>query len=330
MASATASPGRYARAVSSRDVVLPDLSGKRALVTGATGGLGLEIARTLAKAGAHLVLPARNPARAEQAVDAIRASAPDAIVEVPAMDLTDLASVRDVAAALTDDDRSLDILVLNAGIALVGVRERRVTDDGFELHFQTNFLGHAVLTLGLLPLLRRSRTRIAVQGSVATGIHGVEWNDLRFDRRYAPFRAYASSKTALSLFGVALAGRVPELRVDLCHPGVAPATGIAAEIRALVTPRIRDYIVARIGNPPAQAIQPALLALTTDAPAPAFCAPCGLFQLAGAARLRRPYRRLREEAAAQRAWELAQRLAGPWVPRTSADAETGAEASGTA
>ncbi len=293
----------------SRGVVVPDLGGARALVTGSTSGVGLEIARVLAAHGAHVVLPARSRAKGESAIAVIRQTAPAARLELRDLDLVSLASVRAFARELDAEGEPLDLIVLNAGVAMVGDRTRRVTEDGFELHFQTNFLGHAQLVLALLPLLRASRTRIAVQGSIVSALYGVSWDDPQFAQRYSALRAYASSKTALSLFALELARRVPEVRVDLCHPGVVPATAIAPEIRAHIAPSIRDFAVGRLWNPPAQAAETALLALTTDAPSPTFCAPGGRLQFSGPARLRAPFRRLDDPEGSRRVWELAERLA---------------------
>ena len=293
----------------SRGVVVPDLDGARALVTGATSGVGLEIARVLAAHGAHMVLPARSRAKGESAIAAIRETAPAARFELRDLDLVSLASVRGFADGLIAEGRPLDLIVLNAGIARVGDRTRVVTEDGFELHFQTNFLGHAHLVLSLLPLLRSSHTRIAVQGSIVSALYGVAWEDPQFARRYSALRAYASSKTALALFALELARREPDVRVDLCHPGVVPATAIAPEIRARVSPGIHDFAVGRLWNPPAQAAEPALLALTTDAPGPAFCAPGGLLQFSGPARVRRAFRRLIDPDGSRWIWDLAQKLA---------------------
>nr|WP_281363969.1 SDR family NAD(P)-dependent oxidoreductase [Microbacterium immunditiarum] len=285
------------------------MSGARALVTGSTSGVGLEIARVLAAHGAPIVLPARSKAKGESAIAALRQTAPAARLELRDLDLVSLASVRAFADRLDAEGRPLDLLVINAGVAMVGDRTRRVTADGFELHFQTNFLGHALLVLSLLPLLRASRTRIAVQGSIVSALYGVSWDDPQFARRYSALRAYASSKTALSLFALELARRVPEVRVDLCHPGVVPATAIAPQIRAHFAPSFRDFAVGRLWNPPAQAAETAVLALTTDAPSPTFCAPGGRLQFSGRARLRTPFRRLDDPEGSRRIWELAEKLA---------------------
>lgn len=254
------------------------------------------------------MLPVRDHARGERAIAEIRTTVPDAELELAALDLARQDSVRALTAELEADKRPLDILVLNAGIALLGAGPRRITDDGFEVHFQTNFLGHAELVLALLPRLRASRARIVVQSSLASVLYGLAEPDDQ--RRYSALRAYGSSKTTLGLFGAELARRVPEVRVDFCHPGVVPATAIAQELRGRVPAGLRDWAVRTLWNPPAQAAETALLALTTDAPAPVFAAPGGLLQFSGPARLRRPFRHLLDEGGARRAWDLAAELSG--------------------
>ena len=286
---------------------LPDLAGARALVTGAGSGVGLEIARALAGRGARVLLPVRNPMRGEAALAVIRDTVPDARLELRDLDLASIGSVRALVRELEAEAEPLDLVVLNAGIAALG-EPRRVTSDGFELHFQTNFLGHAQLLLEARDLLRASAARIAVQGSLASAVCGVDWDDLQLQRRYSGFRAYGSSKTALGLFALEFARRTREVRVDLCHPGVVPSTAIAAELRARVWPRLRDYIVERMWNRPVDAAGPALLALTTDAPAPVFVGPGGMLQFSGPPRLRRPFRRLDDPDGSRRAWEAAVRL----------------------
>jgi len=280
-------------------------------VTGASSGLGLELARRLGAAGAELVMPVRSRERGDRAADHIRAAAPAASIELRDLDLASLASVRALTARLTAEDRPIDVLVLNAGIALIGDRERHVTEDGFERHFQTNFLAHAALVLGLLSVLERSRARVVVQCSIASTVVGVRWGDLQFERRYRPFRAYGSSKTALGLFAVELARRMPGLTVALAHPGIAPETGIAPDIRARVRDDLRELALRRIGNRPAQAVTPALRGIVADLPAgaaPMSFSPAGWCGMAGPSRAGRAPRYLRDPLGATEVWALAEEL----------------------
>lgn len=270
-----------------------DFAGRTALVTGATGGIGLEIARALAARGAKVILPARDRAKGE----GVAASIPGS--RVADLDLARLGSVAAFARSL---DEPIHLCVLNAGVVLLGDRTRHVTADGYELHWQTNVLAHAALVRGILPLLRAGRAHIAVQCSIAAAVGRIHDDDLQLERRYRPFRAYAQSKLALGLFGLELARRESDLTVALCHPGVAPATAIAAPIRALLPDRLVDAAVRRLGTPPARAAETALTALRVDAAAGAFIGPGGFLQLGGAPKALRLYRTLCDADAARRVW----------------------------
>ena len=268
-------------------------AGRTALVTGATGGIGLEIVRALAERGARVILPVRNREKGESIAAGIPGST------VADLDLASLDSVQTFAASL---DEPIHLCVLNAGIVLLGDRTRHLTTDGYELHWQTNLLAQAALVRGILPLLHAGNARIAVQCSLAAAIGHLRWDDLQGERRYGPFRAYAQSKLALGLFGLELARREPGLHLALCHPGIAPATAIAAPLRALLPDRLVDAVVRRFGNPPAQAAEPALAALGVDATAGGFYGPRGFLQLSGHPRRLRLYRRLRDAVSARRVW----------------------------
>jgi NAD(P)-dependent dehydrogenase (short-subunit alcohol dehydrogenase family) len=311
-------------------VALPDLRGRTALVTGASDGVGVEIARGLAGAGADLLLPVRNRDKGARVIDMIRTDSPDARVGFRDLDLARLASVDALAAAMRAERAPLDIVVLNAGIVLLGDPERHVSADGFELHFQTNFLGHFALTTALLPLLQERGARVVVQLSLAAAIARPAWNDLQSERRYSPLRAYGASKAALGLFAYELARRSAAegwgISVQLSHPGVVPDTGIAPAMRARQRSGAARGLAQRLGSTPAQAAQPALLAAVTDAdplaadassgrPAsrgsaasPGFFGPSGWMHFGGPADALRPYRRLADPAAGARMWAIAEKL----------------------
>lgn len=290
---------------------LPDLRGSRALVTGASDGIGLEIARGLAGAGAEVLMPVRDAAKGERAAARIREGDADAELAPDVLDLARLDSVRALVARLVDDGRPIDRVVLNAGIVLLGDPERHLSVDGYELHFQTNFLGHAVLVLGILPLLLAApEPRIAVQLSLAAASARLDLDDEFVTGRYTPLRAYGASKLALGLFAAELGRRhaADGLRVGLCHPGIAPDTGIAADLRAKASPG-RQRLSRRLGNTPRQAAQPALVAVTTDVAPGRLIAPAGMFRLAGPPVAAPLPRRLGDEAGAARVWRLAERVA---------------------
>lgn len=210
---------------------MPDLSGRLAVVTGASDGIGRVIATRLAAAGADVVMPVRSEAKGEAAAAQVRAVAHRADVSTRRLDLSSLASVNALSAQLNAEGRPIDILVNNAGVMTPPTRQ--TTADGFELQFGTNHLGHVALTLGLLPLLEAARARVTHQTSVAARSGEIAWADLNAERAYDAMAAYRSSKIAVALFARELDRRSREagwgLSSNLAHPGVSPTNLLAAQ-----------------------------------------------------------------------------------------------------
>ncbi len=151
---------------------IPDLTGKTAVVTGANGGLGLESAKALAGAGAHVVMAARNQEKAQVAFDEIKAIYPDASLEIVELDLGSQESTKAAAATIAEAYPTIDILINNAG--LMAMPERR-TEDGFEMQFGVNHFGHWTFTAGLLPsLLAADSARVVTVTSTAHHT-GMRW-----------------------------------------------------------------------------------------------------------------------------------------------------------
>ncbi len=197
---------------------VPDQSGRVAVVTGASSGIGLHTAMELARAGATVVLACRHPGRGAAAATAIRRSVPAADVEVRALDLADLSSVRDFAARW---DGRLDLLVNNAGVMAT---PGRLTADGFELQLGTNHLGHFALTGLLLPwLVDRAGARVVTVSSLAHRTGVIDFADLQSERSYRRWRAYTQSKLANLLFTAELDRRLAGWAAIAvaAHPGLA-------------------------------------------------------------------------------------------------------------
>jgi NAD(P)-dependent dehydrogenase (short-subunit alcohol dehydrogenase family) len=196
---------------------VPDLTGRRAVVTGASSGPGLATASALARRGARVVMTARDQDRGNVAVRRVRAAVPHAAVDLGVLDLTDLASVRTFAAANAGEP--LDLLVNNAGVMALPARE--ITVDGFRL----------------AALLQRPGSRVVTVSSVVHWIATMSIAELNSERRYDPWQAYGRSKLANLLFTRELDARARASGVDLvsvaAHPGYArtrlvangPATG---------------------------------------------------------------------------------------------------------
>lgn len=202
---------------------IPDLTGKLAVVTGATGGLGLETALGLASAGAEVALVGRNPTKGREAAALIRSRYPAAKVWFEQVDLASLASVKDFADEMLAEGRAIDILVNNAGV--MALPTRQTTADGFELQFGTNYLSHFALTAQLLPLLKAGRARLVQLASVAHKGGRIRLDDLNYETGYRPWKVYQQSKLAMLMFAIELQRRSDAsgwgLTSVAAHPGYA-------------------------------------------------------------------------------------------------------------
>jgi NAD(P)-dependent dehydrogenase (short-subunit alcohol dehydrogenase family) len=300
------------------DTTVPDLSGRRAVVTGASDGIGLALAGRLAAAGAEVVLPVRNPRKGAAAVARIRERTPGADVSLRALDLSSLESVAALGATLRDEGRPIHVLVGNAGV--MTPPERRTTVDGFELQFGSNHLGHFALAGHLLPLLSAGRARVVSQISVAANGNAINWDDLQWQRSYHGQRAYSQSKIAFGLFGLELDRRSREhgwgITSILSHPGVAPTNLLAArpEVdRPRDTTSVRVIrALSRLGvlvGTVETALLPALLAATSpDARGGRLYGPSGPGHLGGPPAEQELYSRLRSAEEARRVWQVSEEL----------------------
>lgn len=198
-----------------------DLSGRNALVTGASSGLGAETARALASVGAAVTLAARNTKKLEGVAEQIRSSTGNAAVDVTALDLTDLDSVRGCAKAWLATERPLHLLVNNAGVMACPLER---TTHGWELQLATNHIGHFLLTGLLVPALQAGApARIINLSSAGHRLAGVDLDDPHFEQRaYDKWVAYGQSKSANVLFSVELDRRLKDrdVRAFAVHPGM--------------------------------------------------------------------------------------------------------------
>ena len=202
---------------------IPDQSGRLALITGASSGLGLETARALVRRGATVVLGCRSRQRSEQARTSLLADAAGGAIDLLDLDLADLASVRAAARELADRYGRLDLLINNAGV--MGL-PRSLTSDGFEMQFGVNHLGHYALTMALLPLLRaRPASRVVTVTSGAQYFGRIAFDDLQGERRYDRWAAYGQSKLANVMFALELQQQLLAAGADVlslaAHPGIA-------------------------------------------------------------------------------------------------------------
>ena len=242
-------------ATSTTDEVLTgvNLSGKRVLVTGVSAGLGVETARTLAAHGAQVVGAVRDRAKAERAMNGIRALAANGGLEFVELDLASLKSVRACADALVADGRPFDVVIANAGVMRTPFGH---TAEGFETQFGTNHLGHFVLVNRIAALIAPGGRLVNVASS-GHRYADVDLDDPDFERTpYDPMLAYGRSKTANILFAVEFDRRhkTRGVRATALHPG-----GIKTELGRHMEPDELDKLVAHInaqlaadGQPPFQ------------------------------------------------------------------------------
>lgn len=196
------------------------LDGKTVLITGANTGIGKETALDMANRGARVILACRDMTRARLAADEIRQKSGNGNVVVKKLDLASLQSVRDLAKDVQENEKRLDILINNAGIMMC---PKWKTEDGFEMQFGVNHLGHFLLTNCLLDLLKKSApSRIVIVSSLAHEKGHIQFDDINLDKDYSREESYRQSKLANVLFCRELAERLQGTGVTVysLHPGV--------------------------------------------------------------------------------------------------------------
>ncbi|WP_411100989.1 SDR family oxidoreductase [Streptomyces sp. x-45] len=307
-----------------KEVTVTGVRGKRVVVTGASDGVGLGLALRLAAAGAELVLPVRNEAKGAAAVERIRAADPDVEVSTRALDLASLASVQKLAATLEAEGRPIHLLINNAGV--MAPPTRHTTEDGFELQFGTNHLGHMALTGRLLPLLREGGARVTTVTSSAARSGKPDWEDLQAERGYAPVRAYNLSKLANLLFALELNRRSTAgewgIVSNAAHPGTT-LTNLYASGPNLgrSRPSPHEAIVRRLARWGllVQSVDAGLLPLLYAATSPEadggqLYGPDGLGQFTGGPTRLAVYKSARDGATAARMWRVSEELTGVRFP----------------
>lgn len=213
------------------------LDGKHALVTGATGGLGIETARALASVGASVTIGGRDPQKIESALATLREQVPGASFDAIEVDLASLASIASSTKAFVDTGRTIDLLINNAGVMMCPEGK---TADGFETQFGTNHLGHFAFTAGLMPALAPG-ARVVTLSSGAHLRGTCDLEDLNWESRdYDPNLAYAQSKTANIWFASELQRRFGDRLLSLSvHPGVIQ-TDLARHLPPAVVEGMRE------------------------------------------------------------------------------------------
>lgn len=296
---------------------IPDLTGRRALVTGVTSGIGERTALELARHGAEVVLAARSEDKLDVTERHLRSALPEARLARVRIDLADLSSVRR-AAAQASELGPLHLLVNNAGV-MATPHQRTV--DGFELQLATNHLGPFLLTGLLLPRLVESGDGRVV--SISSQAHRLArrapLQDPRVhEGRHSRWVAYAQSKLADLLFTFELDRRCRlaglPIKALAAHPGFS-ATGLMAQ-RGVgdVRSRILEAAFGVAGQPAELGALPTLMAATADLPGSTYVGPRNLLQMRGLPRIVGASRVARDPEAARRLWEMSQEATGVRYP----------------
>ena len=302
------------------NIDIPNLRGKLALVTGASDGLGLEIARRLALAGAEVILSVRNPKKGAAAVDRIASEAPDSVVITRVLDLASLRSVHELGEVLSREGRPINIWVNNAGIMIPPTRYE--SEDGFELQFATNFLGHFALVGHALPLLKAGHAHMTTMSSFGSRNGKIDFDDLQSSKNYKPWQ----SKLALTHFAREFARRsaVEQWGVmsNVAHPGLTVTNlqgsgpNLGRDSRSAMSrtfPWLGRHFPSVVQQVDTGAL-PALYAATSpDAKNDTFYGPGGRGHLTGAPGEQKYYPTAENFKEAQQLWAVAEDLSGVTV-----------------
>lgn len=298
---------------------MPSQAGRTALVTGATSGIGLQAALELARHGARVLLGARDAGRGEKAAATIRAEVPGAEVEVVALDMASLASIRAFAEAYVASGAPLDLLINNAGV--MALKERKLTADGLEMQMGTNHFGHFALTGLLIPaLLRTQSPRVVTVASLAHRGGKMELDNLQSERSYAPWDAYNNSKLANILFANELDRRAHAAHSRLVsipvHPGVSK-TNIFQN--GLAGKDLKSVVMSIFGGPLMQddkmGALPTLYAATApEAKGGEYIGPDGFMAFKGYPTVETPKPQALDTVSAEKLWTASEKLTGVVFP----------------
>ena len=306
---------------------LPDLSGRLAVVTGANSGLGLGLTRALSSVGADVIMAVRNRAKGEAAIAEVRDAVPGAKLTIKKIDLASLKSVAVLGEELAAEGRPVDILINNAGV--MTPPQRQTTEDGFELQFGANHLGHFALTAHLLPLLRASSAgaRVVTVSSIAATQRGLGFDDANAEGAYRPMRSYGMAKLAQLMFARELDCRSRErgwgVMSNAAHPGLTKTNLLSGASYGLDRPtlgarltratwRLLPFMWLEVD----EGIKPTLYASASpDAEGGAYYGPRGFYETAGGGVGLAKVPPLVHSAADRGAlWEMSEQLTGVTYP----------------
>jgi len=254
-----------------------------AIVTGANTGLGYETALGLAKKEITVILACRNEQKAQQAQRDILDEVPDANIEIMLVDLSSLSSVRSFAQSFKQQFDKLDLLINNAGVMFPPYQQ---TEDGFELQFGVNHLGHFLLTSQLIDYMPdRPESRVVSLSSIAHRRGQIHFDDLQWQENYDKQDAYSQSKLACLMFGDELNRRLETSGKNIlsvtAHPGISP-TELGRHIPPLLWYIFKYFVGPFLTHPPEQGALPTLqAALDTNVTGGDYYGPQGFREMKG-------------------------------------------------
>ncbi len=277
-----------------------------ALVTGGNSGIGLESCRALAKKGARVVMASRNAQKAKVAQQDILNSAPDAHVEVLALNLSDLDSVKRFAGEFGEKYNRLDYLFNNAGVMFPPLEK---TLQGYELTFATNHLGHFLLTGLLLEKLTSTPgSRVVTVSSLAHRQGKIDFDNLNAENKYSKIGAYSQSKLANLIFSMELDRRLRRSNASTiavaAHPGWT-------RTNLQVHTKIFTFLNPYLGQGPADGALPSLCAaVTPEVEGGEYFGPSGFMEIKGTPKRVKAIAAAHNQEIATRLWKLSEEMTG--------------------
>lgn len=306
---------------------MPSQQGRTILVTG-TGGLGFEDAIALAGASAEVILAGRNPTKGAEAIRRIKDKVPHAAVTFEQVDLGNLASIKALGERLHNSRDHLDGLINNAGVMTPPAR--KTTDDGFELQFGTNYLGHFALTGQLLPLLVKGQDpRVVTVSSIAARVANavINFDDLQAERSYKPMPVYSQSKLACLMFALELQRRSDAFGWGItsiaAHPGVSRTDLLHNEPGRRSVQGLARSLLWFLFQPAAQGALPTLFAATApNARGGSYYGPDRLNETRGYPTEAQIPPQAMEPHVAKRLWDISEQMAGiSYVASSATDSD---------
>lgn len=285
---------------------MPDQSGKTIIITGANSGIGFEAARAFAMKNATTILGCRSLKKGNEAYSLIQKEFPQAHLDLIQLDLADIGSIRQFSDIFKNRYNHLDILINNAGVMTPPYGKTR---QGFELQIGINHLGHFALTGMLMEsILKTKGSRIVTMSSLTHSIGKIDFNDLHFEKKYRPFKAYSQSKLANLIFALELQRKLDSVGTDVlslaAHPGWSGTNILRKE-------GILKYFNKLLGMKPEQGALPLIFASVADeVVGGSYYGPGGFKEMRGFPSLSRIAPGATNNKVAKKLWEESEKLSG--------------------